>query len=201
MKKAMLIFVVIAAAAVILTAVFFLKGPDLSKYDNLKEPRITVINDQKMLVVETKGDPNETGKDAIGSLFKTFYKLKGSVKGMEFSAPRARWPKTIGTPKEQWVGLFGLAVPDSLDKLPDGTPSNVKLNVWKYGETAEILHFGAYSSESPTIDKLYSFIKTSGYEIAGDHEEEYLKGPGMFFKGDPEKYVTILRYQVKKKAR
>jgi hypothetical protein len=32
--------------------------------------------------------------------------------------------------------------------------------------------------------------------IAGAHEEEYIKGPTMTGKGDPEKYVTIIRYQV-----
>ena len=34
--------------------------------------------------------------------------------------------------------------------------------------------------------------------MVGEHEEEYLRGPGMFSKGDPEKYLTIIRYRVKK---
>ncbi len=32
----------------------------------------------------------------------------------------------------------------------------------------------------------------------GEHEEEYLKGPGMFGTGGPEKYLTIIRYRLKK---
>ncbi len=44
------------------------------------------------------------------------------------------------------------------------------------------------------------FIKAQGYEVIGVHEEEYLKGPTMFSKGDPKKYVTIIRYRVKKSA-
>ena len=53
----------------------------------------------------------------------------------------------------------------------------------------------------PTVEKLKSFVATNGYEIAGDHEEEYLKGPGMFSKGNPDEYYTILRYQVRKKRK
>ena len=45
---------------------------------------------------------------------------------------------------------------------------------------------------TPTIEKIKTFISERGYEINGDHEEEYLKGPGMFFKGNPKKYRTII---------
>ena len=53
--------------------------------------------------------------------------------------------------------------------------------------------------ETPTIEKLKAFINERGYEISGDHEEEYLKGPGMFFKGNLNKYRTIIRYELVKK--
>jgi hypothetical protein len=33
------------------------------------------------------------------------------------------------------------------------------------------------------------------------HEEEYISGPSQSGKGDPEKYVTILRYRVRKNER
>ena len=55
------------------------------------------------------------------------------------------------------------------------------------------------SKETPTIEKLKKFIDNNGYKIIGAHEEEYLRGPGMFFKGNPNKYWTIIRYRVEKK--
>lgn len=61
---------------------------------------------------------------------------------------------------------------------------------------AEILHIGPYSAEVPTTERLQSYIKEKGYRVIGVHEEEYLKGPGMFGKGNPEKYYTIIRYRV-----
>jgi len=39
-----------------------------------------------------------------------------------------------------------------------------------------------------------------GYEIAGPHEEEYLRGPGMLFAGDSKGYLTLIRYQVRRKT-
>ena len=72
------------------------------------------------------------------------------------------------------------------------------LTTWEYGDVAEMLHVGPYDREEPTIAKLKQFIKECGYEIVGEHEEEYLKGPGMFSKGNPDKYLTIIRYRVKK---
>jgi hypothetical protein len=32
------------------------------------------------------------------------------------------------------------------------------------------------------------------------HEEEYIKGPGMIFAGNPETYLTIIRYPVQKRT-
>jgi hypothetical protein len=72
------------------------------------------------------------------------------------------------------------------------------LATWEYGEVAEMLHLGPYDQEQPATQRLMDFINAQGYTIAGEHEEEYLKGPTMFSKGDPEKYATIIRYRVKK---
>jgi hypothetical protein len=165
---------------------------DLSAYESLKTPRLTTMARQKMIVVEAKGDPNVVGKDAFGLLFKTFF----SLKGVQMAAPRARFPNIDTDPKDQWVGVYGLPIPDSVTELPDGT-QGVRIEDWEYGEVAEILHVGPYSEEAPTIAKLHEFIRESGYEIAGPHEEEYLKGPGM--AASPADYWTIIRYPAKKK--
>lgn len=164
---------------------------ELSSYEFLKTPRITAMARQKMLVVEAKGDPNIVGKDAFGLLFKTFFGLKG----VRMAAPRARWQNIATDPKEQWLGLYGLPIPDSVTNLPEGV-QGVRIEDWDYGEVAEILHLGPYSEEYPTIERLHAFIRESGYVIAGPHEEEYLKGPGM--AASPADYWTIIRYPVKK---
>lgn len=89
-------------------------------------------------------------------------------------------------------------MPDTIEK--DSLPPNgrLKLTTWSYGPTAEILHLGPYAGETATIARLKAFITNQGYRIVGMHEEEYLKGPGLFGKGNPLKYQTLIRYRVQK---
>lgn len=186
----------------VLLAIIFLMGcgKNIQEYEHLATPEISEKSAQKMLVYEAVGDPNETVGNAFGALFSTFFKLK-KEHDMDMAAPRARWPKPADTPKDQWLGIYGMPVAESVTKIPDELLSKhpeLKLETWEYGEVAEILHIGSYATENPTVEKLHQFITDSGYEIVGPHEEEYLKGPGMFGKGNPDKYYTIIRYPVAK---
>ncbi len=195
--------VVVVAAFIALSIYYMMQGPDLTKYEPLKEPKISTAPNQKMLVVEAKDDPNVVGEKAFGLLFRMYFKMKDTPKGPNQPAPRARWPVALDTPKTEWVGLYAMPVPETVTELPsyEAAPEwKVSLTTWEYGEVAEILHVGPYDKEQPTVGRLMEFIKAQGYETVGAHEEEYLKGPTMFSKGDPEKYVTIIRYRVKKTA-
>jgi len=173
---------------------------DLSEFDYLVQPQIIYKQAQKMLVVEMKGDPNVVGKDAFKQLFKTFFTLKKQFKDIQMAPPRARWALSVDTPADEWVGLYALPISKSVDQIPElkGISHNARIETWYGCDITEILHIGAYMDETPTIEKLKAFINERGYEISGDHEEEYLKGPGMFFKGNPKKYRTIIRYEIVK---
>jgi hypothetical protein len=204
-KKTQILWIgVIAAAVIVVAGVALLTGggPDPAQFEHLKQPQIRTMPDQKVLVVETQGDPTVVGGEAFGLLFKTYFKLKGVPRSPKNLAPRARWPLSPDTPKEQWVGRYAMAVPESVGPLPEqaGGPSGLRaeLKMWQYGEVAEILHVGPYDQEESTIRRLMDFIKDGGYAIVGEHEEEYIKGPGVFFRGDPAKYLTIIRYRVTK---
>jgi hypothetical protein len=171
---------------------------DLSQFDYLLTPEISVKPSQKMLVVEVKGDPNTAGKEAFGQLFKSFYALKKEYRTIKMAPPRARWPFAFNELQEEWIGKYALPLPNEIEQLPQSEKisPNVRLETWYGGEVAEILHLGPYGEETPTIEKLMAFIEAQGYQISSDHEEEYLKGPGMFSKGNPKKYRTIIRYEV-----
>jgi len=165
---------------------------DLSRYDVLKEPKIAQLPDQKMLVVESKGDPGTSAGQAFGMLYKIFF----SIPGARMAPPRARWAGDLNIPKDQWVGLFALPLPDQVTALPPGS-AGARIEVWAYGEVAQILHVGSYADETPTIQKLLAYIAGQGYVIAGPHEEEYLRGPES--GPNTAEYRTIVRYQVRKK--
>ena len=190
-----------AAALVLASAVgvwWLTHGPDASQFADLREPRLTRMNDQRMLVVEAAGDPNVVGASAFKLLFSTYFKLDGVSRIGRPPAPRARWPRPQDTPKDTWLGQYALPLPESV-----ATPSvestgalRTVITTWAYGDVAEILHVGPYNAEQPDIERLLNFIKSRGYRVVGDHEEEYVRGPGMLFASDPDKYLTIIRLRV-----
>jgi hypothetical protein len=198
-KKIIIGVVVILILAVLSLFLLMPKGPDLASYEFLKQPRITKMPDQKMLVITAKGDPNMVGSKAFKLLFQTYYKIPNTSKTLAH-APRARWVGDMNV-KSSWTGYYALPVPEATAQLPvaDAEPEyKIEVLSWAYGDIAEILHVGPYGAETPTIEKLNRFIQSQGYRIIGEHEEEYIKGPGMFFRGDPEGYYTIIRYRVAK---
>ncbi len=172
-----------------------------SPFEQLKEPKISIKENQKMLVVESKGDPNVIGGKAFGLLFQLYFSIPEARQNLMQTIPRARWPLALDTPKSEWTGLYALPIPETVTEPPKHEPQEdlkVYLDTWEYGEVAEILHTGPYSKEEPTIKRLTDFIKEQGYEIVGNHEEEYISGPSISGNDDPEKYITIIRYRVKK---
>jgi hypothetical protein len=174
------------------------RGPDVAQFADIREPRFARLNDQRMLVVEATGDPNVVGASAFNQLFSAYYKLEGVSRRGQPPAPRARWPKPMETPRDQWLGRYALPVPDSATAPPaeSSGPLRTTIAMWEYGDVAEVLHVGSYSTEVPDIERLCAFITSRGRRVVGDHEEEYVKGPGMFFAGNPDNYLTIIRLRV-----
>jgi len=187
--------------ALLLTVILLMGcGQNFAEYEYLLEPQIIDKAPQKVMVYEVTGNPNDVGGEAFGALFSTFYKLKKDH-AMGAPIPRARWPKPLETPQEEWLGIYAMPVPETVLEVPTKAAEEfpkLKLETWDYGMTAEILHVGSYTSEPATVEKLHAHLAQEGYEISGPHEEEYLKGPGMFGPGNPDKYYTIIRYPIAK---
>jgi hypothetical protein len=202
MKK--IIWFLLIALLLVVIIVFFQsqQGPDSKQFDHLLNPTIVEHPDQNMLIVEVKGDPNQTAQGAMKTLYKTYFSLKGVSKDMKSATPRSRWPVSGNTPKDQWIGYFGIPVPANIKTLPEvKNTGNMKVYVteWKYGTVVEILHKGPYSTVKTTVQRLTDYIDQQGYRIIGIHEEQYLKGPGLLGPGNPDKYLTIISYRVIKK--
>jgi hypothetical protein len=200
MKK---IIIFAAAFLLIIILVMYLiipRGAKYADYAFLAEPRITSMPDEQVIEVKSTGDPAKTTQTAFNLLFKTYYKISG-VNKMKMPAPKARWYIEKDSSRDSWEGHFAISVPGgvAIPEIADGAGLKVELVKWTYGGVAEILHVGPYNMEVPTINKLLKFIEDSGYDIVGPHEEEYIKGPMPLLPSNPEKYLTIIRYQVKKK--
>ncbi len=201
----------ILIAAVLLAGSVFLMAQEtnqtgnltniVTQFDSLKEPKITTRPNEKVIVVEARGDPSVIGSKAFGLLFQIYGSIKETPKGPMQIVPRARWPVYLDRPKSVWIGMYALPVPESVTSLPQfkADPDlKVTLTQWQYGLVAEMLYVGPYDKEESTLKYLNDFIVRQGYRTFGGHEEEYIVGPGMNGQSDPEKYVTILRYRLRK---
>jgi hypothetical protein len=219
MKTQWLILLIVGVVVVLGVVLFavFKKGPDLSSYLPLKEPRIARRPNERVLEVEFSGPADTVIKKAYSVLFKSYFGLKGSPKGPAMKSPKARY--WVSAAKDEanekrlkeflahdWKGSVAIPIPEGLS-VAEGKPSAeglaARAGTWAYGEVAEILHLGTYETEPPTIAKLEDYIRAQGYRIVEErpgeylHEEDYLKGPGMGFVS-PKDYWTIIRYRVEK---
>ncbi len=164
------------------------------------EPIILEMPPQRMAVVRGKGTPDKVFTELMPALYGSVYTLKFDLKKrglptFKVGGLRARYPDAHRVPKDEWTHIIGLPIPQDTTTLPQKLPGvEVKIETWQYGTAAQILHLGAYDLETPTIERLFKFIEDSGYQIIGDHEEEYLTSP------DAKVPKTIIRYVVQKKS-
>ncbi len=163
------------------------------------DPVILEMPSQKMAVAQKRGAPDKIFPQIFPALYGSVYTLKFDLKkrGLEsfkVGCPRSRYPDAHLKQKEDWLIITGLPVPEDTTSLPQKEPGiEVKLETWEYGTVAQILHIGRYDEETESIERLHQFIKDSGYEIIGPHEEEYQSRP------DARVVKTIIRYQIKKR--
>jgi DNA-binding transcriptional MerR regulator len=65
------------------------------------------------------------------------------------------------------------------------------------GKALTLLHYGPYDELGRSYQRLYEECRKRNLEIVLPIREQYLKGPGMIFRGNPNKYVTKLILPVK----
>ena len=210
MKAQWIILIAVGAVLVLGLVVYMLmrRGPDLSSYLPLKEPRIVSKPDERVLEVQFDGPADKVIPEAFAVLFKSYYRLRGLPKGPGMGAPKARYAKESfgddlspkGLKSRDWKGSMAIPIPEGVAvPFPGaGAAGPVALEGrWEYGDTGEILHLGSYETEKTAIDRLLALAAEKGYEPIGGHEEEYLRGPGMG-KIAPEDYWTIIRFRLQK---
>jgi hypothetical protein len=158
------------------------------------KPGITVMKNRRMLVLTLKGDPAKVGDKAMHILYGAFFKSATEAEKNAPIVPRVRWAfSPWEARKRDWIGSYGLPVSDDFRQPENGA---VRVEEWRYGLVAEILHIGPYETEAASVLILKDYIAANGFTVSGDFEEEYLQGRGTLNGGSPGEYRTILRYQV-----
>lgn len=59
-----------------------------------------------------------------------------------------------------------------------------------------LIHRGPYERLGRAYERVFAYVRERGYTVRLPTREVYLKGPGMIFKGNPEKYLTEIQVPV-----
>jgi len=116
----------------------------------------------------------------------------------EFSVARKddwKWTMMIMQPEIVTSGLFFLAVAEAAKKKEIPALARLRFQTFQEGKAAQIMYFGPYAEEGPTIARLHKFIEESGYVRDGKHHEIYLGDPR---RSAPEKLRITIRQPMKK---
>jgi DNA-binding transcriptional MerR regulator len=65
------------------------------------------------------------------------------------------------------------------------------------GRALTVLHYGPYEELGRSYQRLYEACREKDLEVILPSREQYLKGPGMVFRGNPQKYVSKLLFLVR----
>jgi len=188
-----------------------------------KEPQVVEVPPMQFLAIEGKGSPNDNPEfeAAVAALYGCAYSIKfarkkaavepeysvqpleglwwlegGSAENWQ-TAPQSqwRWRLLIGQP--DFITQADLAAAKAEILKKKGTDASaVRLERFDEGAAVQILYFGPYKDEHPTITKMHEWARAQGYELHGLHHEIYLGDPR---KTAPEKLKTILRMPVRTK--
>jgi DNA-binding transcriptional MerR regulator len=66
------------------------------------------------------------------------------------------------------------------------------------GDCITLLHEGPYEELGRSYQRLLDYVHAKQLEVLLPTREVYLKGPGMIFRGNPQKYLTEIQMLVKR---
>lgn len=185
-----------------------------------KEVSIVEVPPMSYLMIDGEGNPNTSQEymDSIEALYAVSYALKFlSKKGAnptdyvvmpleglwwadnmaEFSLENKdtwKWTSMIVQPSFVTEAMVSQALEQVEKKKGLTALSRMRFEKYDEGPSAQIMHIGPYTAETPTICKLHKFIEDNGYSSRGKHHEIYLSDPR---KAALEKLKTIIRQPIK----
>jgi hypothetical protein len=177
------------------------------------------VPEMQFLMVDGHGDPNTAPayQQAVEALYAVAYKLKFLSKenAQDYVVPPLEglwWAEdmevfTTSRNKNQWDWTMMIMTPDWISPAHYRTALDlvrekkdlpaldlIRLESYREGLSAQILHIGSYDQEGPTLKRLHNeWLPAQGLAPAGKHHEIYLSDPRRVA---PEKLKTILRQPV-----
>lgn len=185
-----------------------------------KVPSIIDVPPLNFIMVDGHGDPNIAPEyvAAIQTLYGLAYTLKFHAKlvlKQDFTvmALEGLWwvpdmSKFKTSPKSDWDWTMMMLQPDFITpalleeakrqviakgKAP--LADKARLESYHEGTSVQIMYYGAYADEGPTIARMHQFAIDQGYTLSGKHHEIYMNDAR---KVAPDKVKTIIRQPIRK---
>jgi hypothetical protein len=185
--------------------------------------KVSVVSVPSMnfLMVNGHGDPNSGPfGEAVEALYAVSYAVKSLLKktvgvgagdytvmpveglwwisgghhfDIDSDKSHWKWTAMIMQPEQVTPEIVETALEETRKKKKLPILDSLRFEPFQEGLSAQILHVGPYSAEAPTIKKLRTFIRESGFEPRGKHHEIYLGDPR---RSAPEKLRTVIRQPV-----
>ena len=184
-----------------------------------KEFVIVEVPPMNFLMVDGHGDPNTSAdfQEVCNALYGMAYTLKFALKpsGVDFTVAPLEglwWTPDMAefsiSDKSTWDWTVMIMQPPPVTaewvekartelarkKNPVALP-RVRFESYHEGLSVQILYFGSYADEGPTIARMHAFIHDNGYVTNGKHHEIYIGDPR---RSEPDKLKTVIRQPIKK---
>lgn len=173
----------------------------------------------QFLMIDGMGSPGDSQEyqDALAVLYPVSFRTKflSKAKGKDYVVPpleglwwaddmndftegnRDKWKWTMMIRQPDWItqNMIKEATAITKEKKPELAKllSKLRLEKYKEGKAAQIMHIGPYSEEGPTVQKVHDFIQKEGGKFDGlkaKHHEIYLSDPR---KANPATMKTVIR--------
>lgn len=181
-----------------------------------KEFTLIDVPPMNFLMIDGRGNPNTSPEyqEAVQALYTLAFTLKFALKRqVDYTVPPLEglwwaedmrsfldadkdawlWTMMIMQPEVVTPTAFEQALAEALRKKGVPALGRVRLERFHEGLSAQILYFGAYADEGPTIQRMHEFIHAQGHVLRGKHHEIYLGDPR---RTAPAKLRTVIRQPV-----
>lgn len=183
-----------------------------------KVPSIVDVPEMRFLMIDGAGDPNTSVAyaEAIEALYAMSYTLKflsKTTEGIdyvvmpleglwwtpdmaEFSAEDKsgwEWTAMIMQPDHITADHVASATDEVRRKKDPAALDQVRFEAFSEGLAVQILYFGPYADEAPTIARIHQFAVDNGYQLRDKHHEIYLSDAR---RTAPEKLRTVIRQPI-----
>lgn len=129
----------------------------------------------------------------VSKASKIFPSVFKAISGMVSGSPFFCYYKMNPDTK---VGEMDLCVPTFKEPYGNG----VSVKEIPRVKAVCVTHVGSYETMNLAYKAIYTYAQKNNLVLEFPFREVYIKGPGMFLKGNPKKYITEIIFPIREEA-